>query len=136
MVGLGEEAMFRGIGVTTFRVNGFTEGRVALWSTVIFGLAHASNVFSEGSKAALQVGVTIVAGYFLYLIRRRSGGLIVAALVHGLWDFGLISGAIVDDETYTGTALFILANIVLVTILLVRRHHIEPEAAAAPAPAG
>jgi hypothetical protein len=130
-VGFGEEAMFRGVSITTFRINGFSEGRVALWSTVIFGLAHASNVFAEGSKVALQVVVTIVAGYFFYLIRRRTGGLLVCALVHGLWDFGLISGAIVDDETYTGTALVILANIVLAIVLLVRRHHIEPVAAPA-----
>jgi len=127
-VGFGEELMFRGVGVTVFRVNGFSEGRVALWSTVIFGLAHASNVFAEGSKVALQVVVTILAGYFFYLIRRRSG-ILLAALVHGLWDFGLISGAIVEDETYAGTALFVVANVVLGVILLVRRHRIEPASA-------
>jgi hypothetical protein len=130
-VGFGEEAMFRGIGVTVFRTNGFTEGRVALWSTVIFGVAHASNIFAEGPKAGLQVAVTIVAGYFFYLIRRRTGGLLACALIHGLWDFGLISGAIVEDETYPGAAAFVMANIVLAVILFVRRHKIEP----APAPA-
>ena len=35
LVGWGEEGMFRGIGVTTLRVNGLTEGKVALWSSVI-----------------------------------------------------------------------------------------------------
>lgn len=133
MVGFGEEIMFRGIGVTTFRVNGYSEGKVALWSTVIFGLAHASNVFTEGSAAALQVGVTIIAGYFFYLIRRRTGGVLVGAVIHGLWDFGLISSAIVLDETYAGAALFMLMNIVIVVILLVRRHRIEPEPATATA---
>ena len=34
---------------------------------MIFGLAHASNVFAEGSKVTLQVVVTIVARYFFYL---------------------------------------------------------------------
>jgi membrane protease YdiL (CAAX protease family) len=126
MVGFGEEIMFRGIGVTTFRVNGYSEGKVALWSTVIFGVAHASNVFSEGSAAALQVAVTIIAGYFFYLIRRRTGGVLVGAVIHGLWDFGLISSAIVLDETYAGAALFMLTNVVIVVILLVRRHRIEP----------
>ena len=32
-VGWGEEGMFRGIGVTTLRSHGLTEGKVALWST-------------------------------------------------------------------------------------------------------
>jgi membrane protease YdiL (CAAX protease family) len=135
MVGLGEEAMFRGIGVTTFRVNGFSEGRVALWSTVVFGVAHASNALDTGSKAALQVLITIVAGYFLYLIRRRTHGLLAGAVVHGLWDFGLITSAIVADKTYAGAGIFMFANIVLVIILLIRRHHIEPEPATTPAPA-
>ena len=50
-VGFAEEMMFRGIGVTVLRSNGFTEGKVALWSTVVFGLAHATNLISEGPKA-------------------------------------------------------------------------------------
>ena len=71
--------------------------------------------------------VTAVAGYFFYLIRRRSGGLLVPAILHGLWDFGTISGSVVPDKAYAlGTAVFVLADIVLAVLLLVRRHHIEP----------
>ena len=90
MVGFTEELMFRGLGVTVFREAGFREGRVALWTCVIFGLAHASNLFTEGTKALVQVLVTAMAGYFFYVIRRRTGGLLVPALVHGLWDFSLV----------------------------------------------
>ena len=43
-VGFAEEGMFRGLGVVTFRVNGFTEAKVALWTCVLFGLAHATNL--------------------------------------------------------------------------------------------
>lgn len=49
LVGCGEEGMYRGIAVTTFRVNGYGEGKVALWSSVVFGLSHAANFFSVGS---------------------------------------------------------------------------------------
>ena len=42
-VGWGEEGMFRGIGVTTLRDHGLTEGKVALWSSIIFGAVHLSN---------------------------------------------------------------------------------------------
>lgn len=103
----------------------------ALGSSVVFGLAHATNLFSEGPKAFAQVLATAVAGYFFYLIRRSSGGLVVPAVVHGLWDFGLITSSVVAGKSYLGAGLFILADIVLLIIVLVRRRHIEPE----PAPA-
>ena len=48
-VGFGEELMFRGIGVITFRHAGMTEGRVALWSSLVFGLVHVSNAISHGT---------------------------------------------------------------------------------------
>ena len=125
-VGAGEELMFRGLGVTVFRSNGFTEGKVALWSTVIFGLAHASNLISEGPGAFVQVLVTIAAGYFFYLIRRRSGGIWLPMLVHGLWDFSLVSAGVVPGKSYPLVIVAILTMIGLVVLLLVRRHHIEP----------
>lgn len=130
-VGFAEEGMFRGLGVTTFRVNGFPEARVALWSSVVFGLAHATNLLSEGPKAFAQVLATAIAGYFLYLIRRSSGGLVVPAVVHGLWDFGLISSSVVAGESYAGAGLFILADIVLLVIVLLCRRQVEPEPARA-----
>ena len=67
----------------------------------------------------MQVLVTAVAGYFFYLIRRRSGVLVAAALMHGLWDFGTISGAVEPGESYALTAMFILADIVMAIIVLV-----------------
>lgn len=128
-VGFAEEGMFRGLGVVTFRVNGFAEGQVAWWTCVIFGLAHATNLISEGPKALVQVLVTAVAGYFFYLIRRVSGGLVVPAVLHGLWDFGLVSGLVVAGQTYAGANLFALADIILAIIVLAGRHHIEPAGA-------
>ncbi|CRK60550.1 hypothetical protein [Alloactinosynnema sp. L-07] len=126
LVGFGEEIMFRGLGVTVFRANGFTEGKVALWSTVIFGLAHSTNLFtSEGTGAIIQVFIAALSGYFFYLVRRRSGGILVPAIVHGLWDFALISGTTVPGEHYPGFVASILALVVLTVILLLRRHRVE-----------
>lgn len=132
-VGLAEEGMFRGIGIVTFRSNGFTEGKVALWSCVVFGLAHSTNIFSEGPAALAQVLVTVVAGYFFYLTRRVTKGLLIPIIIHGLWDFALLSGTI-DDDPYVGVGLFIFMDVILAIILLVAHRRIEPEAA--PAPAG
>ena len=53
-VGFAEEGMFRGIGVTTFRVNGFSEGKVALWSSVVFGAVHLTNAISTGGAAVAR----------------------------------------------------------------------------------
>lgn len=124
MVGLTEETVFRGIAVTCFRTNGFSESKVALWSTVLFGLAHSTNLFSEGTKAFAQVGTTIVAGYFFYLIRRRTRGLLVPVLVHAFWDFSLISG-LTDGTSYRLALVAALTMIVVAIIVFVRRHRIE-----------
>ena len=74
-VGWGEEGMFRGIGVTTLRGHGLTEGKVALWSSTIFGAVHISNALTgDVSKALPQAIAVSFAGYFFYLMRRVSGG--------------------------------------------------------------
>ena len=50
-------------------------------------------------------------------------------MLHGLWDFGLISAYIVPSKSYPGPLLFLLADIFLALIILIRRHHIEPRRA-------
>ena len=90
--------MFRGIGVTTFRVNGFSEGRVALWSSVVFGAVHLTNALSTGGAAVAQAIAVSFAGYFFYLTRRVSGGLVVPAVLHGLFDFSILSGAVAATD--------------------------------------
>ena len=130
IVGFTEEAIFRGIGVTTFRRNGYTEAKVALWTTILFGLAHSTNFFTEGPGAFSQVFTTIVAGYLFYLIRRRTGGLVAPAIVHGLWDFGLITTIMIPNQPYPGALLFILVGIALIITVLTRFRSVElPKAA-------
>jgi uncharacterized protein len=137
LVGCGEEAMYRGIGVITFRVNGYGEGKVALWSSVVFGLSHGVNLLtSQGKVAFVQVLAAAAAGYFLYLVRRVGGGLLLPVMVHGLWDFGFFTGLLgADGAVYAGIGLFVVADVVIVVILLVRRFRIEPEEPAAGTPA-
>ena len=125
MVGFGEEFMFRGLAISALRDRGLTEGRVALWSSVLFGAAHSMNLIVVGPKALVQVIITVLAGYFFYLVRRWSGGIMVPAVLHGLWDFGLFSGNIGPDEAYTGAVLFILADLVLGVVVLRRRRKVD-----------
>ncbi|MEU4315486.1 CPBP family intramembrane glutamic endopeptidase [Nocardia sp. NPDC024068] len=133
LVGWGEEGMFRGIGVTTLRRHGLTEGRVALWSSVVFGAVHLSNVVGHGISALPQAIMVSLAGYFFYLIRRVSRSNAVNSTIHGLFDFSLLSGTaiLVEQKSYVGTLLPILVYPVLAIILFVKRHDIEPTTTAA-----
>lgn len=127
-VGWGEEAMFRGIGVTTLRDHGLAEGKVALWSSVVFGAVHLTNVIGHGVSAIPQAIAVSLAGYFFYLIRRVSGGNVLNSVIHGLFDFTLISGTmiLVDQKGYVGAFAPILVYVVLGIVLFLARHHIEP----------
>jgi hypothetical protein len=123
-VGWGEEGMFRGIGVTVLRRHGLTEGRVALWSSLIFGVVHLSNIVGHGASAIPQAIIVGLAGYFFYLTRRVSGSNAVNSVLHGLFDFALLSGSLASTA-YVGTFAPILAYPVLAVLLLVRRNAIE-----------
>ena len=128
-VGFAEEGMFRGIGVTVFRTNEFSEGKVALWSSIVFGAAHLTNALTSGGAAVGQAVAVSFAGYFFYLVRRRSGGLVLGAVLHGMFDFSIFSGSVVEGESYPGSGAAILCYLVLGGVLLVRRRQIELAAA-------
>jgi hypothetical protein len=130
-VGWGEEGMFRGIGVTTLRSHGLGEGQVALWSSVVFGAVHITNALSTGAQAIPQAIIVSFAGYFFYLTRRVSGRNAVNSVLHGLFDFSLLTGTVVlvDQDVYVGSAAAFLAYIIAAVVVLVRRHSIELPAA-------
>lgn len=72
-----------------------------------------------------------LAGYFFYLTRRVSRGNAVNSVLHGLFDFTLLTGAAIlaDQSMYPGTLLPILVYPLLAIVLLVNRHSIEPASA-------
>jgi hypothetical protein len=133
-VGWGEEGMFRGIGVTMLRDHGLREGQVAIWSSVIFGIVHLTNAIGRGAAAIPQAIAVSLAGYFFYLMRRVTRGNVVNSVIHGLFDFSILSGTaiIVHQRAYPGTIAAIGVYVILIVILLVRRHHIEPPAQSGP----
>ena len=129
LLGFGEEGMFRAIGVTSLRRHGLTEAKVALWSSAIFGLAHVSNAIGGDARAFGQALAVSFAGYFFYLIRRVSRSNILNSVLHGLFDFMLISGTVIiaeGEQIYVGSGLAILVYLVCGLVLLIRRHSIEP----------
>jgi hypothetical protein len=132
-VGWGEEGMFRGVGVVMLRDHGLREGQVALWSSIIFGIVHLTNAIGHGASAIPQAIAVSLAGYFFYLMRRVSRGNVLNSVIHGLFDFSLVSGTaiIVNQRAYAGSIAAILVYLVLIVVLLLRRHHIELPASAA-----
>ena len=131
LVGWGEESMFRGLGVVMLRDHNLSEGKVALWSSLIFGAVHLSNGITHGVSALPQAAIVSLAGYFFYLIRRFSRGNVLNSVLHGLFDFSLLSGTaiLVDQPPYAGPVASILVYVVLIVILLIRRRSIEPATA-------
>ena len=133
-VGWGEEGMFRGIGVTVLRDHGLTEGKVALWSSLVFGAVHLTNALSTGGQAVPQAIAVSFAGYFFYLIRRASGGNVLNSVLHGMFDFSILTGTaiLVDQQGYVGSAFAILAYVIIAVVVIARRKHIEPAGATRP----
>lgn len=134
LVGMGEELTFRGIAIQTLRDHGLSEARVGLWSSLIFGGVHITNIITEGPQAFGQVILVATSGYFLYLTYRVSGTIVVPILVHASWDFALFShnAGNPDPQVYARQFLPTLSLIVIMIVLVVRRHKIEPEQSAAP----
>jgi hypothetical protein len=58
-----------------------------------------------------------------------TGTLLAAALVHGLWDFGVLSAGIVEDEVYGAVPLFLVVEVALLLLLLALHRRIEPATA-------
>ena len=108
-----------------------SEAKVALWSSAIFGVVHLTNAVGHGAQAIPQALAVSFAGYFFYLTRRVSGSNVPNSILHGLFDFSLLTGTVVvvNQDPYVGSAAGILAYVVVGGILLARRHKIEPPAA-------
>lgn len=123
MVGFGEELMFRGLGIVAFRNSGYSEFKVGLWTTLIFALAHATNIFTAGPSALIQVLATAGTGLIFYFILRSTGVLFVAMAAHGLWDFSVLSSQINLDKPWplVNASAFVLISMLIGLFILRKR---------------
>ncbi|ANZ41716.1 hypothetical protein BBK82_42995 [Lentzea guizhouensis] len=128
MVGFAEELMFRGIGVVVFRGNGYSEFKVGLWTTVLFGAAHGTNIITTGPKALVQVVLTSATGLVFYLVLRSTGALVAAMAAHGLWDFSVLSGQVDPDRSWPLANLAGVTLALMLLAVLVWRRRITPAA--------
>ena len=98
LVGLGEELLIRGVLLTAVRRR-HGELVTLLVTAGVFALAHLPGSITAGAPPAvlaIQVGGLAVVGAGYYWIRRVTGRLWVAALVHAFTDWVLYLGSGAD----------------------------------------
>ncbi len=83
MVGFSEETAYRGLAVVGFR-GGYSEVKVWLFSSILFGLLHGANVvLGQGAGPTVrQIIFAFFIGSVFYAIRRISGTLIIPMVIH------------------------------------------------------
>lgn len=88
LVGFTEELTTRGLLLTGLRTR-LSEAWVWFVTSALFALMHLLN--SVGGQAwettLQQVGLAFGAGTIFYVLRRVTGSLVWAMILHGLWDF-------------------------------------------------
>lgn len=92
LVGFSEEMMARGLVLTAFRSR-FREGWVWLLSSALFGLMHLANAILGAPflSSLSQAALAFASGTAFYILRRVTGSLIWAMLLHGLWDVSVFA---------------------------------------------
>ncbi|MHC9046394.1 lysostaphin resistance A-like protein [Microbacterium saperdae] len=88
LVGFTEELTTRGLLLTALRSR-LSEGWVWFLTSALFALMHLMNAFSGQDllPTLQQMGAAFLGGTIFYILRRTTGSLIWAMLLHGLWDF-------------------------------------------------
>lgn len=94
LVGFTEELTTRGLLVVALRSR-LGEGWVWFLSSLLFALLHLVNiVLGQGVFVTLeQVAFTFFVGTAFYILRRTTGTLIVAMVLHAVWDFSVFAVA-------------------------------------------
>jgi membrane protease YdiL (CAAX protease family) len=118
LVGFNEELVTRGQLIVALRSR-FGELGVWFFSTLLFGLLHLPNtIFGTGPLGVSQVLITFMIGSGFYLLRRVSGTLITAMILHALWDFSSFAA---NSGLIAVIGLPVAASCVIVAIILTRR---------------
>ncbi|MFF2496499.1 CPBP family intramembrane glutamic endopeptidase [Agromyces sp. NPDC058064] len=88
LVGFTEEMTTRGLLLVGLRSR-LGEGWVWFLTSALFALMHLTNAFSGQDLLTTlqQVGLAFMGGTVFYILRRTTGSLIWAMVLHGLWDF-------------------------------------------------
>ena len=88
LVGFSEEMTTRGLGLVGYR-GSFSEGWAWFASSLTFALLHGLNLLFGQALAptAQQIATSFFAASVFYVLRRVTGSLIWAMVLHAIWDF-------------------------------------------------
>lgn len=121
LVGFSEELMTRGLLLRGARGSGFSEVKVMLFTSGLFGAMHALNIFNgqDVKTTFTQVLFTFGAGAVYYAIFRKTGFLWVTMVLHATWDFSLLTGADgVNDASAASAGQGILGILVYASFIV------------------
>ncbi|MET0813117.1 MAG: CPBP family intramembrane glutamic endopeptidase [Microbacterium sp.] len=92
LVGFNEELMARGLLLTGLRSR-LREGWVWFITSALFGAMHLVNALLGAplDQSILQAGLAFASGTAFYIVRRVTGSLIWAMILHGLWDVSVFA---------------------------------------------
>jgi hypothetical protein len=120
LVGFSEELLTRGLLLVGFR-GSVSEALSWFWTSFLFGLIHAVNLFFGQSAldTMQQVVSAFLFGSALYVTRMATGALVAAMLVHAFWDFASLSFTGSGAEATTLTAVGGILNYLTIVLALV-----------------
>ena len=97
------------------RESGASEVTVWLVTSILFALLHGMNVLfgQSGRTTLLQVVAAFFAGTVLYITMMTTGSLIVAMVLHALWDFGTLGILATDRQQKPVAGILALANFLI-----------------------
>lgn len=122
LVGFNEELTSRGLLLTGLR-GGTREIAVALISSALFGLMHGVNIVLGQSLADTlpQIGSAFLQGLTFYILRRVTGSLIGAMVLHGAWDFSVFTLGATDGSNPVAAVVFLAGLFALATFWFAAR---------------
>lgn len=132
LVGFSEEILTRGLGLVGFR-GSLSEGWAWFASGLTFGLIHGLNlVFGQAFAPTVQQIITaFFSASVFYVLRRVSGSLVWAMVLHAIWDFCSLSAAAIPPGPLVILALlsFLQYLAMLVALIAVWRLVVADRAA-------
>ena len=123
LVGFAEEVAYRGLVLVGLRAT-MTEGRAFLVMTLLFAVLHTPNMLlgAPPAGALVQTVLAFLGGTGLYLIRRTTGSIIPAILLHSAWDLA----AFTSTNPATGLVQLLGNGVVFVIFLVALRRVFAP----------
>lgn len=137
LVGFSEELMTRGLGLVGYR-GSLSEGWAWFAMSLTFGLLHGLNFFFGQPllPTLQQIAISFASASVFYVLRRLSGTLIWAMILHAIFDFGSIVAGNVPAGAGALLSLLSFANYAAIALALIAAWRlIVADRAATPAPA-